>query len=325
MRTVVFVLFAGLISSQVSAVKLGSVARFSESGTVPVSGYGLVVGLSGTGDSSRNELTKQLLEKYLANLGTQLSGDVYKAKNTALVLVSGELKSGAVKGDRITVKVMSVLDARSIKDGVLLPTPLKTPSGDVVAVASGKVDVSGSKGGSGNVYMGAVIVKNFDSAVSNTITVVLNGQVSVSRLVKTIKAKFKNLNVSVGSSRILNVSVPDGRNPVEFIEELKSLEVEVEPSAVVVVDRKSGAVVIGGGVSLSPAAISYKGLKIEISGKEGFSEFGLKEGHIAYIDSPTVSELVNALNSIGVESDDLINILKLLKEAGCLYADIRVM
>ena len=325
-------------------------------------GYGLVVGLNGSGDTLRNApFTKQSLEAMLERLGVNVRAANLKVDNVAAVMVTADLPPFARQGSRIDVAVSSLGDADSLQGGVLLATPLVGANGEVFAVAQGAVAIGGfSVGGeagsvvrgvptSGRVSNGAIVEREigFELKQLTTFHIALrNPDLSTAqRIAQAVNRKFKiTLAEALDPSTVLVRMPKDKRGVVEFLADIEQLKVEPDQIAKVVIDESSGVIVIGQNVRIDPVAVAQGNLTIRISETPQVSQPGpfAQTGETVVVPrteieveereikltllKPGVSlqDLVDGLNALGVGPRDLISILQTIKAAGALQAKIVV-
>ncbi|MEN3185713.1 MAG: flagellar basal body P-ring protein FlgI [Atribacterota bacterium] len=324
-------------------------------------GYGLVVGLSGSGDSQNSLFTNQALGNVLEKLGLTINSQAVRARNIASVIVTAELPPFVVAGEKIDVMVSSMGDAKSLQGGVLLLTPLKGVDGKVYAVAQGPISVGGfSAGGGGNqvqrnhptvgVLSGGAIVErtiatDFFNADKGTVTFLLREPdfVTASRVVLAINEELGGDKAKALDANRVEVSVPNhyrGRIS-QLVALLGELPVEPDVPARVVVNERTGTVVIGGNVRILPVAVSHGNLTVTVkteykvsqppplSGGETVvvpqEEVRVREEEARLFpvrSGNTIEDLVSVLNSLGVSPRDLIAILQAIKKAGALQGEL---
>lgn len=298
-------------------------------------GFGLVVGLDGNGDSTRNPLTKATLENFFDSLGIKVEDEKYQTKNVAVVMISADVDGFIMEGDNIDVQVASVGDAKSLKNGMLLQTPLKGADGKTYAVAQGSLVTPSGKDSSQTVGVipgGAIveqqIISDFFNTNNSTITLILNRPdfKTMENISVALQDEFgSSLQVKVPDSKRIVVGLPNEykANLIGFISKLEELEVETDSKAKVVINERSGIVVMGEEVKVSAVGISVAGLKLEVSD----DPYGLedeKDANKSYDSSTDVKSIVDNLNDLGVDVKDIIQILIALKDAGAINAEIVV-
>jgi flagellar P-ring protein precursor FlgI len=324
-------------------------------------GYGLVIGLQGSGDSLRNSpFTEQSIRAMLENLGIATEGGQARARNVAAVIVTANLPPFVQSGARIDVGVSSLGDAASLAGGTLIMTPLKAADGEIYAVAQGSVFISGftAEGEaeqltqgvptSGRVPNGAIIERQVQAQFGELSSLVLqlrNPDFSTAvRVADAIngyaKARFGKRVAQEQDSRTVIIQRPQGITTARFYAELENLLVESDSPARVVVDERTGTIVIGNDVRISRVAISHGTLTVRITEMprvvqpEPFSkgttevepftaiQAGQPGGKVALLDGPDLETLVSGLNRLGVKPDGIIAILQGIKSAGALQADL---
>lgn len=354
-------LFAG--TAQAQRIKdLASVAGVRSNQLV---GYGLVVGLDGTGDqTSQTPFTVQSLKNMLAQFGITVPPNVSpQLKNVAAVSVHADLPPFAKPGQTIDVTVSSLGNAKSLRGGTLLMAPLKGADGQIYAIAQGNLvvgglGVAGSDGSkitvnipsAGRIPNGATVERAVPSAFTQGSTLTLNLHTPDFTTANRVASAI-NATIGAGAAQSLDgvsVQVQAPRDPaqrVSFIAMLENLDVEPgDAAAKVIVNSRTGTVVIGSHVSVSPAAVAHGNLTVTISEKPVVSqpeplsggstavvprsEIEVKEDKSRmFLFDPGVSldEIVRAVNQVGAAPGDLVAILQALKEAGALRAELIVI
>jgi len=327
-------------------------------------GYGLVVGLNGTGDSQRSTFTLQSVASMLKRFGITVPQSDLRLRNVAAVIVTASIPGFSKEGGIIDVIVSSLGDATGLQGGTLLMTPLSGLDGAVYATAQGPVSVGGfsaSAGGSevrrnhtaaGRIPGGATIekavVSEFSKDWSMYVVLMQSDFTTAERIAGAVNEKFKKQIAIPKDGSTVAVSVPeeyrqDGKL-VEFVSLVELLEVSPDVSAKVVINERTGTIVIGGNVSILPVAISNGGLNIQIQSTPVISQPGpLSNGTtvstqmttvLAGLDSSavyalegvaTVQDVAKALNSMKVAPRDIIAIFQALKEAGALKAELIII
>ncbi len=327
----------------------------------PLWGYGLVVGLNGTGDDS--EVSRRAMANILRRSGLVLNPKDLSSKNIASVMVTAQLKPFARKGSRTDITVSTIGDASSLMGGTLLMTPLAGADGEVYAVAQGAMSVSGfSAGGKsasatknhvtvGRIPNGATIEREelATFAENDTITWTLRNPdfATADRMAQAINKAFPKTARAVDAGTI-RVLLPGKMSPQKItatIHHIGMLNVQVDQPAVVVVNERTGTIVVGQNVTISLVAISHGSLSIVKQEKESvsqpapFSRAGttekvnrteidvVEEGGSMQVVKGTLSvaELARALNALGLTPRDLVSIFEALKEAGALQASLKVI
>jgi len=332
----------------------------------PLGGIGLVVGLAGTGDSTL--LSRQMLTNILRDSGLVLTPKDLTGGNIAVVMVTAELGPFAREGSRIDVDVSAIGDAKSLQGAMLLPTPLKGLDGQVYAVAQGGVSIGGWTAAGekasitknhqtvGRIPDGATVEKEeiatFVEYIAGHRVITLNLRNSdfttAERISRAINATYAD-SAAVIDAGTVKVKVPSEIRQTGiagFIDDITKDDVKVDIPAVVVINERTGTIVVGENVGISAVAISQGSLVVKIKETEivsqptaPFSDSGTtervpetmigveeKEGHLIPVPrTVTVSELAHTLNAIGAAPTDLITIFNALKKAGALQARLVIM
>jgi flagellar P-ring protein precursor FlgI len=328
-------------------------------------GYGLVVGLEGTGDSDDSLFTIQSLASLLEKMGvTVQTDDIADVENVAAVMVTADLPPFAGLGSRLDVLVSSIGDAETLQGGTLLFTPLKGADGSVYAIAQGPVStggfaVSGNSGDQvqknfptvGRVVGGGLVEKEIHSNFNQkeSLTLVLHDPdfTTASRVAQAINRAFYSQLAQTENAGSIRVSVPENYlgDTVQFVTLVESLGVTPDMISKVVVNERTGTVIMGENVRIATIAIAHGNLSIQINESQNvsqplpFSRGGqtvvtpesdivVQEGKnpIFLVESGvSIGELVKALNALGVSPRDLIAIFQALKAAGALQAELEVI
>ena len=302
-----------------------------------LSGYGLVVGLQGTGDKNNVSFTRQSLINMMKNMNIADAGTSLKVKNVASVMVTADIPPFARIGDRMDVTVSSLGDAQSLAGGTLLMTQMRGVDGKVYALAQGTVSLAlPAEANDRDSHLSVARVMNGGS-VEREIPFRLNGKTNlVLSLLKpdftTARRMADTINIAVGEgsavmidSSALNLKVPESmRNEkvAEFIADIETLSVIPDTLAKVVINEKTGTVVIGGDVTISSVAVAHGNLSVTIDQGNGNTE---EERVMMLNGNSTIGELVRGLNSLGVKPRDLISILEGIKAAGALQAELEIL
>ncbi len=347
-----------------TSVRLKDIARISCAYDTQLYGYGLVVGLDGTGDSGSSTFTMQSVLNMMERFGISIPAGRLSVKNVAAVIVTAELPFLAKAGSRIDVLVSSLGDAKSIANGTLLPTPLCALSGEMYVLVQGPVSVGGysvSAGGGnsvqknhptvGRVPNGGLITKTPQSSYSSeviarSLQLVLNEPdfTTATRMVSAINAEFQNTAQSIDASSV-KIVVPEAeKDVVAFLSRLENLTVTPANQAVIVINERTGTIVVGNQVRIAPVAVSHSNLTIQIKTEEEVSQPSpLSGGNTTVIskedidiqeENPkmqvirggaSIDDVVRALNLIGIAPRDMIIILQAIKQAGALHAKLVIM
>jgi flagellar P-ring protein precursor FlgI len=327
-------------------------------------GYGLVVGLNGTGDSDDAIFTIQSFASMLERMGVTVKPEDIEVDNVAAVMVTTDLPAFARSGGRIDVLVSSIGDAENLQGGTLLFTPLKGADGQVYAIAQGPVSTGGFAAGSesgsgvqknhptaGRVVNGAIIEKEIASNFNNKQTLTLNLHradfTTASRVAQAINIAFYDQIARTHDAGTIEVQVPEKYkgNTVALMTMIERLGVTPDIVSKVVINERTGTVIMGENVRISTIAIAHGNLSIEIKENKNVSqplpfsrggqtvvtpdsELLVQEGNnpIFLVESGvSIGEVVKALNALGVSPRDLISIFQALKAAGALQAELEII
>ena len=326
-------------------------------------GYGLVVGLNGTGDTLNNiPFTKQSLQAMLERMGVNIRGATIRTGNVAAVMVTGNLPPFGTQGTRMDVTVSSLGDAKNLQGGTLLVTPLLGADGNVYAVAQGSVAISGFQAEGeaakivrgvptvGRIANGAIIEREIEFALNRLPNVRLalrNADFTTAKRIASAVNDFlgaKSAEPIDPSTVQLSIPAEFKGNVVAFLTEIEQLQVEPDLAAKIIIDERSGIIVMGRDVRVATVAVAQGNLTVTISEsrqvsqpnplsngrtvstprtKIGITEDGKKFAVVK--DGVSLQQLVDGLNGLGIGPRDLIGILQAIKAAGAIEADIEVM
>lgn len=345
------------------AARLKEVASVQGVRPNQLTGYGLVVGLDGTGDqTAQAPFTTQSIVAMLQQMGVALpAGTTMQLRNVAAVMVTAELPPFAQPGQRIDVAVSSIANAKSLRGGTLIATPLKGADGQIYALAQGNLVV----GGAGAAAGGSKVVINHLSAgrvpegatVERSVPVPLaaNGQVQLdlrSADFATAREVVRAINDAKGSGtataldgRVVQVKLPEGADRIAFLADLENLDIALaKPAAKVVLNARTGSVVINESVTLGTVAVAHGALTVTVNSTPQVSQPGpFSKGETVVTEKVDIAitqqggqlmqlppgaklaDVVKALNTLGATPQDLLAILQAMKTAGALKAEIEVI
>ncbi len=371
LKQVFVTLFAGMIVMTIAATAAQSASRIKDITEFEgvrenmLVGYGLVVGLNGTGDSlADGHFTKQSLKAMLNRLGVKPTDAGLDSNNVAAVMVTAELPPFARKGSRIDVTVSSLGDASSLLGGTLLVTPVLGADGEVYAVAQGQLAVGGfaaegdaetiTKGvpTSARIANGAIVEREvkFDLANLRDVKMTLRNPdfTTARRIAQAVNAFLGTAAATATDTTTVQVRVPNDYqgDVVNLLTDIEQLRIEPDQMARVIIDEQSGIIVMGENVRISTVAIAQGNLTIRITEAQQVSQPGpfaevgtttttartdiaVDEGgdnRLTVVNEGiTLQEMVNGLNALGIGPRDMITILQAVKAAGAMQASIEVM
>jgi flagellar P-ring protein precursor FlgI len=342
-------------------VRLKDMATFQGVRENQLIGYGVMVGLEGTGDTTQNKFTFQTIANYLDKMGLTLDPNAFQMRNTAAVAVTAMLPPFPRVGAKIDVTVSSLGSAKSIQGGILLITPLKGADGNVYAVAQGPISIGGynaSQGGTGvaknhatvgRIPNGAIIEKeiSFDFSSQHYFTLVLNEDdfTTTQRVVESINGNFGAIAAAV-DSRTIKIMIPEKfqTNKVAMVAMLENLMVSPDKTASIVVNERTGTIVFGEHVKISTTALAHGNITVTVKTDYTVSqpnpfaagetvvtpedkvEVKESDAHFTIIENaPKIADIVKVLNSLGATPRDIIAILQAMKSSGALQAELKVI
>ncbi len=324
-------------------------------------GYGIVVGLNGSGDSQNTLFTIQSVVNMLQKLGVTIPPEKLRLKNVAAAIVTAKLPPFAKKGSNIDVNVSSLGDSQSLQGGMLLVTPLQGGDSKVYAVAQGPISLGGFSAGTGDkvqknfptvgcIPNGAIVEKNISTEIINekTISIVLNNPdfTTAARTAVAINNTIESNIAKAIDAASIQVNIPEKYNDniVNFLASLENLTINPDTIGKVVIDERTGTVIMGENVRISTVAIAHGNLTLIVNTKTEVSQPPpLSEGKTRVYEEtelsineegsklliipygPNLGDVVKALNVIGVTPRDLIAILKTIKRAGALQAELEII
>ena len=365
--TVLAALAAGLAWQPAQALRIKEVAAVQGVRSNQLSGYGLVVGLDGTGDqTTQMPYTTQSVQNYLQQMGITLPANInarnIQLKNVAAVVVTAELPPFAQPGQQIDVVVSSMGNAKSLKGGTLITTPLRGADGEIYALAQGNMVVGGAgaaAGGSkvqinhlsaGRIPMGAQVERAVPTPLNDSDTIRLGLNAfdfqTATKVVQAINSRHGMGTAAALDGRTVEVRAPmDPSARVGFIADIEELQLTgSKPAAKVVINPRTGSIVMNQAVTLGPCAIAHGNLAITIDSTPVISQPNpLSQGQTVVREksniqvtqepgnvinvpaSPQLADVVRSLNALGATPQDLLAILQAIKAAGALNAELEVI
>jgi flagellar P-ring protein precursor FlgI len=352
-------------ASPAGATRVGDVARVMGVRDNHLVGYGLVIGLDGTGDRPGSGFTEFSMSSLLEELGITISAEDLRLRNVAAVLVTAELPPFAREGSPVDVTVSSIGSAQDLRGGVLVQTPLRGADRNIYVVAQGPISLGGfqvaAAGGArvqknhvtvGRVPSGGIVEREvpFEIFATDFLDLVLDRPdfTTASGIAAAVNGAFGSGTATArdaGTVSIPMAKLPPGLDPVTFASRVETLEIEPGRPARVVINERTGTIVAGGSVRIAPVAIAHGGLTIEVRarpfvsqpppfGSEGAKTVVVPETEVLVTEggavmavpgATTLSELAQALNILGVSASDVIAIFQALKQAGALDGELVII
>ena len=350
-----------LCAHEASDVRLKDIASFSGMRDNQLIGYGLVVGLSGTGDKNDSAFTIRSMVNLLESQGVQVDQRQMKPKNVAAVMITAKMPVSAKPGGKLDVTVSSLGDCTSLLGGVLIQTPLKGVDGKVYALAQGPLTVGGfsiqgnqaqaQKNVStvAQVPGGGIVERavpfDFSSQTSMVMTLSVPDFSTTNQVVERINKALGGTFARSVDAGTLTLDIPSDfqGNLVPLMASLENLEITPDSAAKVVVDEKTGTIILGRDVRISRVAVAHGNLHVIVQETQDVSQPGPfssgttavtpntniatreDQRNLNILEGATLQELVDALNSVGATPRDLISILRSMKAAGALHAHLEVI
>jgi flagellar P-ring protein precursor FlgI len=360
----IFTIFTLLLSAgTASPAKIKDVAYFLGTRSNALIGYSLVVGLNGTGDTATTLFTVNTLANMLDNMGIHIDPAQTKTKNVAAVMVTAKLPPFSRVGSRIDLEASSIGDAKSLEGGTLLMTPLKAPDGKVYAVAQGPIStggfsISGASGSSvqknhptvGFISGGALVEKEVPVQYADLPALDLVLKTAdfsmASKTAAAICRGVSGVNAHAVDAGTVKIEVPASQrgDMVAMITQIENIDVAPEVAAKVVVNERTGTIVMGENVRILPVAVAHGALTVQITEKQNVSQplpfsqgtttvtpqtsiqVQESKGHLAVVGGGiTIGQVIEGLNAIGATPRDLINILQAIKAAGAMQAELELI
>lgn len=333
----IFKLTLALLAFVLAGAEMSQAARLKDISSIrgvrqnQLIGYGIVVGLKGTGDS-KNEFTSKSVGRMLDKLGVKLDSKEVVSKNVAAVIVTATLPAFAKAGNPIDVTVSALGDASNLEGGILLQTPLRAANEQVFAVAQGAISLgSGDKDRIttvGRVPNGGMVERDVqaDFATRSMFRLTLHNPdfTTAARTMLTINRELGGQYASAKDAGTIDIVTPNAyeNRGVELLATIENININPDNRAVVIINERTGTVVIGERVKISRVAISHGNLSVKV-GDQKKSGDGEK---VAVLDSGvSVGDLVQSLNKLGVTPKDLMTILQSIKAAGALHGDLEIL
>jgi flagellar P-ring protein precursor FlgI len=344
------ILFFFLLTT-IHAEKISELANIIGVRDNPLIGYGLVVGLDGTGDGSSSEFTLRSLSNLLQTVNVKIDPDDIKSKNVAAVMVTTQLPPFSRQGDKLDVVISSIGDADSLEGGTLLMTALKGVDGNIYALSQGSITIGGKNGKNGanhptagSVLGGATIEKEVSYDLYNQDFAHLSLKESNFKTAISIQdglnAYFSEQVAIATDSRTIKLAKPATFSMIEFLAKTLDVEVKFEKEEKIVINERTGTVVSGINIIVDPIIITHGDITIKVNPtnaqnnpadkdsvdmKDGMS-IGINESLLNMHEGKiTVANLTRALHKLGAKPKDIISILENIKKAGAIRAKLEII
>ncbi len=324
------------------AEKIGDIASVVGVRDNQLIGYGLVIGLNGTGDKSGSKFTMQSISNMLESVNVKISADDIKSKNVAAVMITASLPPFARQGDKIDIHISSIGDAKSIQGGTLVMTPLNAVDGNIYALAQGAI-VSGSSSNllSANIINGATIERevSYDLFHKNAMTLSLKNPnfKNAIQVQNTLNKVFGNKVAIALDPKTIQITRPERLSMVEFLALVQEIPINYSAKNKIIVDEKSGTIVSGVDIIVHPIVVTSQDITLKIT-KEPLNDskntqdldnnMSLDTAHNTLSSngkSITIAGVVKALQKIGVSAKGMVSILQALKKSGAISAEMEIL
>lgn len=321
-------------------------------------GYGLVVGLNGTGDKTTSTFTMQSISNMLESVNVKVDPNDISSKNAAAVMVTAKLPPFARQGDKIDILVSSIGDAKSLEGGTLLLTPLSGLDGRIYAVAQGAVGIGGKseRGGSANHPLAAML--SGGGIVEREVTYDLYNKTNATLSLK--EANFQNaIRIQTSVNQAFNTNTPNDSNQtpqaiataidprtirlvrpenmsmVEFLAKVQNIDIDYIKEEKIIINERTGTVIAGMGVEVSPVVVTHNNITIKVSTENindpealdlgSGATFSPTLGMVTSTNNPTIASVTRALQRMGATPKDMIAIIETMKKAGAFNADLEII
>ncbi len=347
-------LFLLLITiNYLSATKIKELANVIGVRENQLIGYGLVVGLKGTGDGSSSKFTKRAISSMLQSVNVKIDSQDIKSKNVAAVIVTAKLPSFARQGDKLDIEVSSIGDAKSLQGGILLLTPLKAVDGEIYALAQGSITIGGynDKGSkkinhatTAKVLGGAIVEREVVYDLSSRKYINLSLKKSdfntAIKIEKALNQTFAQNLASAIDPRTIRLKRPSHMSMVEFLAKVNETKINYQETQKIVIDEKTGTIVAGVDITISPVIITHGDITLKIfpttklpkqnnqnSGYFDDSIYIQNSANVVNIktDQVTVANITRVLHKLGAKPKDIITIMQTIKRAGAITAELEII
>lgn len=324
------------------AEKIGDIASVVGVRDNQLIGYGLVIGLNGTGDKSGSKFTMQSISNMLESVNVKISADDIKSKNVAAVMITASLPPFARQGDKIDIHISSIGDAKSIQGGTLVMTPLNAVDGNIYALAQGAI-VSGNSSNllSANIINGATIERevSYDLFHKNAMVLSLKSPnfKNAIQVQNTLNKVFGNKVAIALDPKTIQITRPERFSMVEFLALVQEIPINYSTKNKIIVDEKSGTIVSGVDIIVHPIVVTSQDITLKIT-KEPLNDskntqdldnnMSLDTAHNTLSSngkSITIAGVVKALQKIGVSAKGMVSILQALKKSGAISAEMEIL
>lgn len=324
-----------------SAEKIGDIANIVGVRGNQLIGYGLVIGLNGSGDKTSSKFTMQSIANMLESVNVKVDPESIKSKNVAAVLVTADLPPFARQGDKLDVQISSIGDAKSLESGILVMTPLSAVDGNIYAIAQGAVTTGNSSNVlNASVAGGAVVEREVAYNLSNqqemTLSLKNSNFQNALKVQEVLNLTFGKDSAVAIDSRTIKLSKPENLTPVEFVALLQEVQIDYTMSNKIIIDEKSGTIVAGIDIPVRPVVVTSGDITLKITNEpinekgaqqlDATTSFDQGNGTISASErTTTISSVVKALQKMGASPKSMISILEAMRQSGAFSTPIEIL
>lgn len=336
------VMWAALLAQAVHAEKIGDIASIVGVRSNQLIGYGLVIGLNGTGDKTSSKFTMQSIANMLEGVNVKVSPESIKSKNVAAVVVTADLPPFARQGDKLDIKISSIGDAKSLESGILVMTPLTAVDGNIYAIAQGAVTTGSSSNLlSANIAQGAVVERevayNLSQQQDLTLSLKSANFQNAIKIQHVLNETFGQESAVAIDSRTIKLRLPENLTPVEFVALVQEVQFDYSTSSKIIIDEKSGTIVAGVDVPVRPVVVTSGDITLKITNEPLLDEKNAQKLDASTSFDPntttisasepntTISNVVKALQKMGASPKNMISILEAMRQSGAISTPIEVL
>ncbi|WP_418904557.1 flagellar basal body P-ring protein FlgI [Helicobacter cetorum] len=337
------ILIVGLLNLQgLLAEKIGDIASIVGVRDNQLIGYGLVIGLNGTGDKSGSKFTMQSISNMLESVNVKISADDIKSKNVAAVMITASLPPFARQGDKIDIKISSIGDAKSIQGGTLVMTPLNAVDGNIYALAQGVITLGNSTNLlSANIINGATIERevSYDLFHKNAMVLSLKKPnfKNAIQVQNTLNRVFGKGVAKALDPKTIKITRPERLSMVEFLALVQETPISYSSSNKIIIDEKSGTIVSGVDIVVHPVVVTSRDVTLKITKDpledsknaqdlDNNTSLDTKKNTLSSNgENITIASVVKALQKIGVSAQGIVSILQAMKKSGAISVEMEVI
>ena len=336
------VMWAALLAQAVHAEKIGDIASIVGVRSNQLIGYGLVIGLNGTGDKTSSKFTMQSIANMLEGVNVKVSPESIKSKNVAAVVVTADLPPFARQGDKLDIKISSIGDAKSLESGILVMTPLTAVDGNIYAIAQGAVTTGSSSNLlSANIAQGAVVERevayNLSQQQDLTLSLKSANFQNAIKIQHVLNETFGQESAVAIDSRTIKLRLPENLTPVEFVALVQEVQFDYSTSSKIIIDEKSGTIVAGVDVPVRPVVVTSGNITLKITNEPLLDEKNAQKLDASTSFDPntttisasepntTISNVVKALQKMGASPKNMISILEAMRQSGAISTPIEIL